>query len=273
MRLELTISGLCIISMKSDTGPKPVNPRTLDIIVPNACHHKCRFIWSPQDHVISLVKPELTVDSLGNRYASFDMDDQALTLTTNSSRTDYYVHWGNVEKAKPEAPWEESWMDWVPKIESLGFDPIRVPDSGKLQDGAIARITLPFGTLASADIVRKNRSDEYLLWRFPAVAHKERVLANQVVFSVDGISKFDFQDASGHSVVHAEIGGPSVVRMCISNDMEKVPPNFNAPIKKLDHLSHLDVITTGTFQAPESLEVPRTGNPICDQVVNVEMVG
>jgi hypothetical protein len=279
MRFELVISGLCIVAVKSE-DPKPVNPEALDIIVPDACHHKGRLIWAPDDRINPHVKPELISDTTGKRYGSFDLEEQVLTLSTNSRLGAYTVRWGE-EKEQPNDSCEKDWMNWVPKIDTLGFDRIRLPAAGKLPPGASARVTLPFGSVRSQEIVLQQhatRDTDYIRWEFPAMETKAdghppikfiRVLANHVVYAVDDITKFRLTNARGDSIVSAEIHGPDVVRMCISNDMEKVPIEFNQGLSALDHLMHLDCITSGDFQAPQAENFRRTGDHICSQVVNV----
>jgi hypothetical protein len=278
MRFELTISGLCVIAMKSkDTAdPRPKNPERVDIIVPAAHHHKCRLVWDPQD-VLTDIEPTLIVNTQGDTMASLDLDRQgrnpehAILKLALRSKTDpgFEVSWGPDAK-EPAGPSEETWLNWVPRMEELGFPSFPVPEFGTDAPGVRARISLPFGKIIAADVVTQRGSGKPLLWDF--VAGAQHAVANKVVYVADDIDLYDFQTERGQSLLRLELEGPRVVKMCISNDMEKVPKDFNKGISDLQHLSHVDVLVPADangFVTPQSVASQRTGNRICTQVVNV----
>jgi hypothetical protein len=277
MRFELTISGLCVIAMQSQdktANPRPRNPERVDIIVPDARHHKCRLVWDPKD-ALTKIEPPLIVNTTGDTMASLDLDgrtnpQQAMLKLDLRSKTNpgFEVSWG-ADAEKP-APSEETWLNWVPTMEELGFPAFPVPAFGTHATGVRARIALPFGKIIAADVVTQRGSGSPLVWNFKGGSR--HVVANKVVFIADDIDKYDFQNERGESLLGLELQGPRVVQMCISNDMEKVPKDFNKGIADLSHLSHVDVLVpenVSTFATPTCDPGQRTGNRICTQVVNV----
>ena len=160
-------------------------------------------------------------------------------------------------------------MNWVPRLSDIGFGGFAVPAPGVLPNGARSRITFPFGTLASRQVILDATTGNYLLWKFPAASGMIRALANEVVYSVDSVDTVVVSDASGNEVVNASGGSAVLVQMCISNDMETVPRGFNGGVTALDHLGHLDAIVSGTFQVPTAVASARTGHNICDQVISI----
>lgn len=273
MKFELTISGMCILAMKSSTGPMPVHPDAIDVIVPRAEHHKCRFVWDPNEAEPSR-EANLVVDPAGKRYASIDLSEQTLGISFEfmaEANTAHTVHWGE-EKVAPGAPWEETQMNWVPRLESLGFQGFVIPPGNERPAGASARIKLPFGTLSARAMVNDADTNSYVLWDFlggPDNGGIRRALANEVVYTVDGIDTVIVTDAATTEIVRVSLGPFQTARMCVSNDMEMVPKDFTTDLTQLDHLRHLDVIAGGTFIVPKVVPPPRTGHKICDQVVYV----
>jgi len=65
--------------------------------------------------------------------------------------------------------------------------------------------------------------------------------------------------------------GAVSLTMCLSNDVENVPVDYNDPVTALDHLAHLDAITFGDFKVPTLIDPVthpiRTAHPICNQVI------
>lgn len=278
MNFELTISGLCVIALKSNQN-SPEHPEAIDIIVPDADHHTCRLSWVPGEVLPGAdnkEEPDLVVDSTGARMASLLLNKRALSFELkNNPATQFTVHWGpDPTVEKPEAPFQETWLNWIPQPKDLGFEkPFEVGDPGHLPTKASARITLPFGALASRKVVTERDTNEYILWTFPANKNVKRVLTNEVAFTADHVETLEIKE--GDKVIWtATRGSTDTLRMCISNDMASVPKDFADGSKALDHLSHVDVLfpvdEKNVFVAPQLFNVQEhTGHPICMGVVFV----
>jgi hypothetical protein len=273
MNFELTISGLCATVLKSKES-KPKHPEAIDIILPKACHHVGRLSYlptevTPPDKKYG-IEPELVVDAVGGRIASFNMDDQALQFSFQTNpHARFDVNWGE-DTETPSTPWEEMQLNWLPKLHDLGFGGFTVGAPGTLPHGARARITLPYGALSTREMIRKPVTNQCLRWDFPATGLR-RSLANEVVFTADRVDSLSIKDQRGTEILRSTLGQTRTLRMCISNDMENVPRDYNNPEPRLDHLRHLDVLaTSGSFQEPKVVNNERTGHPICMGVVFID---
>src|SRR3954471_8750065 len=200
MKFELKISGLCVIALKRQNAAdkdKPVNPAAIDIIVPDAHGHKCRLSYLPADVIpdqLNPIEPELAIDHTGERIASFDMNGQALTLSFGTNQaTDFNVHWGP-DAQQPATPWEETWLNWIPTLEDLGFGEFAIGTPGTLPKGASARLSLPAGALASRKVVTTKDTNEFIVWDFPATK-VQRVLTNEVAYTADHVEDLIITDA------------------------------------------------------------------------------
>ena len=268
MNFELTISGLCVIVLKAKEA-KPEHPTAVDIIIPQACHHAGRLTYlpSPVKHVRK-VQPKLVIDEAAGRIASLDINQAALQLTFGTNpNTKFDVHWGAYGQT-PSAPWEETCLEWLPRLEELGFEPFRVGPPGTLPTGASARLTLPPGKLATRQIIKNPDTNQYLRWKFPAV-NVRKALANEIIYTVDGADNMNIVDSSGAQTLYSKEKGIRPVRMCITNDLEYVPYNYGGSSAALEHLRHVDSMASGTFQKPIEVNDERTGHPICMSVIFV----
>src|ERR1043165_4055978 len=229
MRFELTISGLCIIALKSQQ-PNPVMPDQVDIIVPDAHHHTSRLSYKPAQFSPRKnpeFTPDMFVDPTGVNVASFNMQGQALTFAFGTNPMDKHrVHWAPDPAAqKPASPWLETCANWLPKIEDLGFGKFEIGDPGTLPKGARARITLPPGALCTRKVVAQQDTNEYILWNFPATG-VNRVLTNDVTYIADHVEDLTITDAAGSPILSASLGDTETLQMCISNDVTVVPVNY-----------------------------------------------
>jgi hypothetical protein len=280
MKFELTISGLCVIAMKTsdkENDPQPKHPQKVDIIVPDAHHHQCRLVWAPEDLTRAFVEPELIVDTVGHRLGSLNMKRRNLRLLfPQNADTGFDVHWGDDPDQKApnmDSDDEKKWMNWVPMMESIGFAPVTIPKQRKKVTGARARINLPFGTITAAEIVtRPGVTSVPLLWKF--ADDSVRAVANKVVYTMPDFTELDLQDAKGKTLLRLAGAGNAIIRMCLSNDTKTVPLTFNDGITELTHLSHVSVLEPRSakaqkFKAPQQVDTEHTGDIICTQVVNV----
>ena len=276
MKVEITISGLVVIALKStDDNPKPEHPDAVEIIVPDAHHHTCRWSYLPDEVLPAANNNELAdlmVDHKGRRVASLPLQDRVLQfeLAGNSAKQ-HTVHWGS-DAEKPATSAEEPWLNWLPKIEQLGFPSFAVGPTGTLTKGARARITLPPGVLASRNLITDRLTNDFILWHFPAAKKGERAthaLANEVVFTATG-DKLSIIE-NGQESRSATLGQKDTLQMCISHETTQVPRDYNDPSKLLAHLKHFDVLTgdSARFQEPQVSAQTRTGKPICMGVVLV----
>lgn len=272
MNLELTISGLCVMVMKTTGQAKPKHPTDIDIIIPQACHHASRLSYLPTTTKHSRdVKPNLLIDQTAGKVASLDINQLALEMSFKTNpHTEFDVHWGSGGEM-PSSPWEEGWLDWLPRLEELGFDPFAVGPVGTLPKGASARLTLPFGKLAARQIIKKPDTNRYLRWDFPASSVR-KALANEIVLTVNGADDMRILNSDGATLLRSTLGGIRPLRMCITNDLELVPYNYGSSPADLEHLEHIGSIAGGTFQKPKEVNDDRTGRPICMSVVLVNDV-
>lgn len=271
MNLEITISGLVVIALKSTDGnPKPEHPDAIEIIVPDAHHHTCKWSYLPHEVLPAAGNEELAdmmIDHLGTRVASLTLQSRVLAfeLADNSTKQ-HTVRWGP-DAEKPAAPGEETWLNWIPKLEELGFSGFKVGPVGTLPSGARARITLPPGLLASRNLIVDRFTNDLIPWKFPATKGATHVLANEVVFTATG-QKLSIVE-NGQERRSATLGQNDTLQMCISHETTKVPRDYNDPSKLLAHLQHLDVLANDAekFAEPVVSTQARTGRPICMGVV------
>lgn len=267
MNFELTITGLCVTVLKANVT-KPERPTSIDIIIPKAHHHAARLTYLPGvvPHE-KYVHPKLVINELGGRIASLDIN-QALELSfTDNPNSKFSAHWGSGGET-PSAPWQETWLDWHPRLEELGFEPFVVGPAGTLPDGALARLTLPPGRLAARNIIKKPYENQCLRWKFPAV-NVTKALANELVYTMYGSNEMAIKDRTGNVLLSCSEQGTRPVRMCITHDMEYVPYQYGDSSAVLEHLKHIESVAGGTFQKPQEVDNEHTGHPICMSVIFV----
>jgi hypothetical protein len=265
---ELTISGLCVIVLKSQED-RPEKPQAVDILCAAAHHHRSLLSYLPGDVLAVNVEPALNVDPTGGRIASLDLSDKVVDLHFQSNpHTDFSLKWSTIASTNPP---EEGWMDWVPSLSDIGFQGLQPLLPGELPTGAGARLSLPPGELASRNVVHNQGRPDYALWKFPAAGNKKQAVANEVVYKA-----FQVEDLTldwGEADTHLRVSGSGgIVRMAISNDMAFVPQDYSDDSGALEHLSHLGGLTSliDTFMAPSVSSSQRTGHPICNQVLFID---
>jgi len=264
---ELTISGLCVIVLKSQDD-KPTTPTAVEILCVAAYGHRPRLNYPPLwVYPTGRVEPELCVDPTGQRIASLDIRNTTLHLDFgNNPATEFTLDWGNTGATTPPA---EEWMHWVPSVQDLGLTGIRLSDPhmhDQLVRGVSARLSLPPGTIFARNIVL-DIDDEYAVWNFPAVGI-ERALANEIVYRAEGVEhlQITWEDRKLEYERYADL------KMCLSNDMEYVPSAYSDEYTELHHLSHLEVLADPLLnvQVPTLVQFQHTGHPICNQVFFVD---
>jgi hypothetical protein len=263
MNFELTISGLCVIVLKSKDD-KPENPAEVEVLCPDAHGHKPRLSYRPEG-VITEVEPDLFIDPQGGRIASLDLTGKVLSLDLGTNpHTKFSLDWGT---GTGKVPPEEKWMRWVPSDQDLGLKGIRLAKPGTLPKGASARLALQPGNIEARAVVRTSDTKDYILWNFPA-KNFERALANEVVYSARGVQHVKVLWGT-ESLFVSRTG---TLEMAISNDLAIVPKNYNEGVKKLEHLSHVEVLAEppAKVNIPIIVEVERTGRPICNQLIFVD---
>jgi hypothetical protein len=271
MNLDLTISGLCVIVFKSQEE-RPVHPEAVEVICIGDHHgiHRPRLSYRPEDAVTSAeLEPSLSIDPQGRRFASLDVTGQVITLDVGrNSRSQFSVKWSPTASTVPSN--EDAWMNWVPSVQDLGVQRIRLGAAGELPHGVAARLILPPGDIEARNVIRnpENR-DEFLQWNFPAVPGLTRALANEIVFHGVGIEVVDFRWNDG-SRLFAE--GSGTLEMGLSNDLLIVNPEFRTTSPILEHLLHLDHLADppGNIRVPELLALQQTGRPICNQLYYID---
>lgn len=279
MNFELTISGLCLTVLKSKEMP-PRHPDDVEILIPYACHHVCRLSYLPLEvfppDKYHDVKAELIDDPRSERVASWRLDHCTIALSFNVEHDDepqrqFNVHWGYKAKQTPTAPWEETWLDWLPTLEDLGFRGLNTASDGSLPEGALARIKLPPGSIATRQMLRKPKTNDLLRWDFPATRIR-KALANDLVYSIADVKDLTITTEDGTKSLITSVGKTQTVRMCLSNDMELVPENYRRDIGELEHLKHFGALAAeGEFVPPEIVPDPqRTGQPTCMGIVFID---
>lgn len=288
MNFELTISGLCLIVVKAREG-RWENPDEVEVLCVGAHrdhdhehghHHQAQPVHRPRlsylpEFAVATVEPDLFVDPAGVRIASLDLEGKDVVLETQgSSHTEFSLQWGPTESVEPP---EEGWMNWVPTLEDLGFDPFDLGDGNGLPPGAATRFILPKGELASRNVVRDVSSKNFIQWEFmrregSRETRTLRALANEVVYKAGGISSVSVRWGEGS--VHSSIS-EGTLRMTLSNDLATVPLNYAQGTPNLEHLRHLQGFDSrrSRFVAPRIVDERRTGHPICNQVMFLKTVG
>ncbi len=78
-----------------------------------------------------------------------------------------------------------------------------------------------------------------------------------------------------------QVAGVPKIRMCVSNDMRKVPSTYGSPSLSLNHMEHFEAIApkdlslfnSGEFEPPTSIDPTLTGDPICNGARYVDTGG
>ena len=283
---ELLISGLVVTALKSNDA-RPTAPMAVDLICPKDNTHAARLAYFPLD-VTPQIEPEMVVDPLGERSGSISLDDYPLLqfVVSGNTANKFTLNWGPEDAKLPNGRQQSEWMNWVATLGELGFGDFAIPNSGLPVDGngaftASARITLPYGELVSANMIRDAETDAIIVWQFPATGDTlEKALANDLLFRLRGIESIEVK-SNGNSLLFSDrsADGVTPVRMCISNDARVVPKDFGgaATLDHLEHLGHLaplqpDKFGSHTFEPPHvPLNEPdqRTDDPICDGAIYV----
>lgn len=263
MNLELTISGQCIIAMKSTSGEdRPEHPDAVDIICPAAPMHCARLSYLP-GLIRPQIEPEMVIDNRGQRIASMDLMGRVLRVSFGANPISVF----SVHLEPTPGPPPFAGMKFVPTLDELGFLPFTMPAS-KRPAGASARITLPCGDIYADEIVNDFDTGKPVIWDFPKKPGLKRALANRVVYRSKEAGDLTISTADGIKVLEAS-GAGVTLQMSLSNDDCVVPIDYNDPVVALRDLEHLRVIAppNGVFQPPTIAEDQRTGRPICNQVI------
>jgi hypothetical protein len=276
MDFELTISGLWVLAIKTSER-RSTTPDAVDIIIPAVTmaehRHRARLSYDFNQFDVPEIDQELMIGLDGSRFTSLALDNAILNFEfVDNPYTDFALQWGPEEAMKPPF---ESWMNWIPSLEEIGFGPLILGSSGK-PNGASVRITLPKGELACRNLPRDADTSEYLVWDFPATDDGSgdmisRSVANEVVFRTVNVGPLTISDDSGKAILKATQVKKGTVKMCISNDLVALTRDTPRETAALDHLEHLDVLDIGgEFQAPELSESQRTGGgPVCNGVISL----
>ncbi|HTG33183.1 MAG TPA: hypothetical protein VLB76_09650 [Thermoanaerobaculia bacterium] len=299
--LELTISGLCVIVLKSPND-RPPTPTAVDIVCIAAYGHRSRLSYPPE--FVSAdgeVEPELCVDSTGQRIAVLDIRDRVLSLQARPNAAEFSLEWGDTTKKTPPYDVDERWMQWIPSIADLGLTGIRLKEDdahehlhhihGKrrhsrkasrntaqkysqgVQDdnillarGMSSRMSLPPGRLFARNIL-KDEDDEYFVWGFPG-SGAQRALANEIVYRAEGLEQLLVSWDDKQLSYDRE----SDLYLCVSNDMEIVPSSYSDGDTELHHMAFLENLADPLMpvQIPKVVDTRRTGRPICNQVYFVD---
>lgn len=272
MDFELTISGLCIVAIKSSQR-RPTAPSAVDIICPRAHHHRTRLNYDFTKFQRSEdppIEPELVVDPTGARFASLDLCDAFLKFEFTTSPYDRFaLQWGPDDL---DIPPSERWMNWVPSLEDIGFENLKL--GRRRPDGATARISLPKGELECRNVVRDADTKEFAIWEFPATKSKakravRRALANEVIYRASSVGTLLISDAAGNSLLSATQPEGTTLKMGISNDIHRLTIDTPMETSVLEHLEHVDAVARPRrFIAPRLTGDGRTGGgPVCSQVI------
>lgn len=273
MDFELTISGLCIVALKSSDDP--LAPSDVDIVCPRACHHRARLnfnIAEVERTIDPPVEPELVVDPAGGRFGSLDLTDQFLQFEFNPNPYKAFA----LQRGPHDAvmPPSERWLNWVPTLEEIGFESFTL-DADRPQ-GAVARISLPKGELECRNVVRDAQTRGFARWEFPAVVSKAtgeplcRAVANEVVYRASSVGTLTIRDAEGRRLITANRPEGTLLRMSISNDLHRLTVDTPMETAVLEHLAHVESVARRIqFAAPRLTGQQRTGGgPVCSQVIN-----
>lgn len=269
---ELTISGLWVLVISSDEA-RPTTPDAVDIILPavNMPEHRhfARLSFDFSQFDVPHDDLDLIIDSTGSRFTSLTLEDKVLTFDFRDNPYDAFaLQWGPEEAVTPPF---ENWMNWIPTLEDIGFEPLELTGLGK-PEGANVRITLPKGELACRNLPRDHKTNKYLIWKFRSDTEDEtrKSVANELVYRAVNVGPLTIKDDRGKPVLKAT-QATGTVKMCISNDLEKLTQATKRETTSLTHLKHLDVLGLGgKFQAPVLADnKQRTGlGPICNGVIS-----
>jgi len=283
---ELLISGLVVTALKSNDA-RPTTPTAVDLICPidDMNMHGPRLAYFPLD-VTPDIELEMLVDPLGERSGSISLDNKLLEfVVTGNTANEFTLNWGPEETKFPNGRQQSEWMNWVATLDELGFGNFTVPASGLPMNAngvstASARVTLPYGELVSANMIRDAETDAIIVWQFPATGDTlEKALANDLLFRIRGIESIEVR-SNGTRLLFSDSSADGVkpVRMCLSNDARLVPTDYGGAIT-LAHLQHFgdalaplqaDRFRSRTFEPPHiSLNGQRTDDPICDGALYV----
>lgn len=282
MNFELTISGLCVIVLRSP-DERPTQPTAVDVLCVGGAHHdhhdhssrplhQPRLSYLPGQVQTEHATAELVVGPDGERIAFLDLTDQALALGFRETPyTEFSVTWGPADREAPSSRDEDTWMNWVPAVQDLGFEGLRLGQPGELVSGAGAVISLPKGELAARNVVRKPGTEEPFLWKFSGNGEaKKRAVANEVVFTAWNVDDVYFL-RNGKKYLESSMAAGATLRMAVSNDLASVTPDYNDGIDALKHLDHIGALAASrpAFQQPKLFDSGRTGHPICNQALYV----
>jgi len=275
MDFELTISGLCVVALKSEDA-RPTAPSAVDIICPKAPCHRTRLNYDFAQFLASAappVEPELVIDPTGRRFGSLDLCDAFLKFDFASNPyKNFALQWGPEDVERPPS---ERWMNWVPSLQDIGFESLEL--GSRRPDGATARISLPEGELECRSVVRDSNTRQFAIWNFPAVVNKtsgkpiRRALANEIVYRASSVGALTISDSEGNPLLASSptIKEGMTLKMCISNDIHRLTIDTPMETAVLNHLDHVKTVARPReFMAPRLSDDQRTGGgPICSQVI------
>jgi hypothetical protein len=277
---ELTISGLVIAAVKSRDA-HPTKPDAVDLIFPRDEMHQARLSYFPLE-VSPTEEADMQINPDGEHIASLLLDGRPpleINLIDRSRQSrEFALRWGPPEAMTPDGRHEEQWLNWVARLEDLGFGPFTISSSEPPINKCV-RVTLPPGELIGQSVIRDQDTDHILAWQFPATGNRlEKALVNDLLFRVrgiEGLQLFGGEDALLSSDGPKE--GRPVVRMCLSNDTRKVPVGYASGSRTLKHLRHIDHVAplqrerfpSRDFEPPKVPSDQRTGDPICNGVIFV----
>jgi|GEM_PF-4329967 len=271
MKVILTISGLSVLACQS-RNPRPTTPDAVDVIIPDAHRHRPRLTYCPEDFAQpdKRLKPEMVVGTSGQRLACLDLSFwPLLAMTVGADAGEFSMTWGDPKQPTPTYPDDERWMNWVPTLQELGFDPFPMPLG--LPNGASARLTLPKGQIYSRNVVL-DKERNYVQWKFPSASGLIKSVANEIVYTADRITEVTIATPDGVQVFYVNERSTRSLLLSISNDLETVPSDYNDPLQSLDHLKHLSELAKihdGVFKPPVRYSPVRTARPICNQALFV----
>lgn len=264
MNFELTISGLCVVVLKSQI-PRPPKPTAVDILCVGAYYHRPLLTYHPEYFkLVKRLEPELCVDVIGTRVASIDVGDRALTLKFDTNpHSEFDLNWGDKNKKAPPTKADEKWMQWIPSVEDLGLKGVRIGKPNQIVHGVSARLSLPPGILYARNVVKDRNGVDYALWDF-AGSGDQRALANEIVYRAEGVKhpQITWDDQK------LEASRDADVQMCLSNDMQAVPSTYTQGVTELHHLVHMEHVADPlvNVKIPKIKAQQRTGRPICNQI-------
>ncbi len=284
MKLKLTLSGLCVLVLRraaGDLSEQPTELESVDVLCvgPHGGHahghgrHRPRLSFDPEDLLPDGVlgeseRPDLVVDSTGRRFASLDLAGKAIEFSlVANAKSKVAVTWGADATEVPPSEKEDSWMNWIPPVQDLGFKKLAIGAAGQPIPGASVLLSLKGGSLSGRSVVRRGQPNIPIKWRFPAAPVKRiRAVANESVFEADDL-KDVIVKVEGRKYSYAK-GPGGVLQMALSNDLAQWDETYLGGSDSLLHLADIEAISEvrGGFKAPVLADdEPRTGHPICNQ--------